>query len=138
MMNHHTKDKGDLGILKAQVDLFQKGYMILNPATEHAPFDIVVYKGGVFKRVQVKYRDLNSKGTLEVRFRSNYSTAKGVKSKEVNKDEIDIYCIYCPQTDECYYFDPKSFLKSLTLRVDVPKNNQKEHIHYALDYRDIP
>jgi hypothetical protein len=62
MMNHHTKHKGDLGILKAQVDLYQKGYMILNPATEHAPFDIVIYKDGMFKRVQVKYRELNSKG----------------------------------------------------------------------------
>ncbi|WP_226673283.1 group I intron-associated PD-(D/E)XK endonuclease [Rossellomorea aquimaris] len=137
-MNHHTKDKGDLGILKAQVDLHQKGYMILNPLTEHAPFDIVIYKDGEFKRVQVKYRELNSKGTLEIRFRSTYSDSKGVQSKDVNKEEIDVYCVYCPQTDECYYFNPKLFLKSLTLRVNVPKNNQKEHIRYALDYREVP
>ena len=88
--------------------------------------------------MQVKYRELNSKGTLEIRFRSNYSTSKGVQSKEVNKEEIDVYCVYCPQTDECYYFDPKLFLKSLTLRVNVPKNNQKEHIRYAFDYREVP
>ncbi len=43
-MYHHTKSKGDLGVLKAQVDLYQKGFMILFPATEHAPFDLVVYK----------------------------------------------------------------------------------------------
>jgi len=30
---HHTKDKGDLGVLKAQVDLFEQGFMILNPCT---------------------------------------------------------------------------------------------------------
>jgi hypothetical protein len=24
-MKHHTKDKGDLGVLKAQVDLYEKG-----------------------------------------------------------------------------------------------------------------
>ena len=38
-MYHHTKNKGDLGVLKAQVDLYQKGYLILLPHTEHSPFD---------------------------------------------------------------------------------------------------
>ncbi|MCZ2258066.1 hypothetical protein KSU66_06130 [Sporosarcina sp. G11-34] len=47
-MYHHTKNKGDLGVLKAQVDLHQKGYLILNPLTEHAPFDLVVYKENNF------------------------------------------------------------------------------------------
>ncbi len=40
-MRHHTKDKGDIGVLKAQADLYQKGWITLNPATEHAPFDLV-------------------------------------------------------------------------------------------------
>jgi len=38
---HHTKEKGDLGVLKAQLDLFEQGFLILNPVTEHAPFDLV-------------------------------------------------------------------------------------------------
>lgn len=63
-MQHHTKTKGDLGVLKAQVDLCEKGYMILYPHTEHAPFDLVIYKDNQFKRVQVKYRELSSKGKL--------------------------------------------------------------------------
>jgi hypothetical protein len=48
---HHTKEKGDLGVLKAQLDLFEQGFLILNPVTEHAPFDLVAYK------------DWHSKGT---------------------------------------------------------------------------
>ncbi|HDR4901174.1 hypothetical protein OCF11_05865 [Bacillus cereus] len=36
-MYHHTKTKGDLAVLKAQVDLYEKGYMILTPQTEHSP-----------------------------------------------------------------------------------------------------
>ncbi|EJQ47188.1 Uncharacterized protein BWINRASL_04312 [Bacillus mycoides] len=48
-MYHHTKTKGDLAVLKAQVDLYEKGYMILTPQTEHSPFDLAVYKGGVLK-----------------------------------------------------------------------------------------
>ncbi len=26
MASHHTKDKGDLGVLKAQIDLFEQGF----------------------------------------------------------------------------------------------------------------
>ncbi|MBJ8004892.1 hypothetical protein BWGOE4_44870 [Bacillus mycoides] len=137
-MHHHTKTKGDLAVLKAQVDLYEKGYMILTPQTEHSPFDLVVYKDGLFKRVQVKYRELNPRGILEVRFRSSYSTANGVATKEVNKEEIDVYCIYCPQTDLCYYFDPKLFNKSISLRVDSPKNQQEKKVNFANDYREIP
>ena len=43
-LKHHTKNKGDLGVLKAQVDLHEKGYMILLPQSEHSPFDVVGYK----------------------------------------------------------------------------------------------
>lgn len=137
-MKHHTKSKGDLGVLKAQVDLYEKGYMILLPQTEHAPFDLVVYKNQNFKRVQVKYRNLNKKGILEVRFSSSYSTSNGVMTKNVDKDEIDVYCVYCPQTDECYYFDPKSFHNSISLRVKIPKNNQMINVKFAKDYREVP
>lgn len=137
-MDHHTKQKGDLGVLKAQVDLCEKGYMILTPLTEHAPFDVVAYKDQQFKRVQVKYRDLNRNGALEVRFRSSYSNSKGVVTKETNKKEIDVYCIYCPNTDECYYFDPKVYNKSFSLRVEVPKNKQLQNVHFVSDYRDLP
>ena len=64
MIKHHTKNKGDLGVLKAKLDLFEQGYLILNPETEHAPFDLAIYKNGEFKSVQVKYRSLNKRGTL--------------------------------------------------------------------------
>ncbi len=53
-MRRHTKDKGDLGVLKAQVSLYEQGHCILLPLTEHAPFDLLVYKDNDFRRVQVK------------------------------------------------------------------------------------
>ena len=36
LIKHHTKVKGDLGVLKAQVSLYEQGYLILQPVTEHA------------------------------------------------------------------------------------------------------
>lgn len=46
MVRHHTKDKGDLGVAKAHADLAAKGFTVLFPATEHAPFDLVAYAEG--------------------------------------------------------------------------------------------
>ena len=67
---HHTKEKGDLGVLKAQLDMFEQGFVILNPVTEHASFDLVAYQDGVFRRIQVKYKSVNRKGGVTMFFRS--------------------------------------------------------------------
>lgn len=48
MVRHHTKDKGDLGVAKAHADLVTKGFYVLFPTTEHAPFDLVAYADGAF------------------------------------------------------------------------------------------
>ena len=64
MKQHHTKTKGDLGVLKAQAALCAKGYLVCFPLSEHAPFDLVIYKNGKFKRVQVKTRSIGRSGSL--------------------------------------------------------------------------
>jgi hypothetical protein len=53
MIYHHTKNKGDLGVLKVKVDLFEQWFLILIPETEHSPFDLVIYKEGVLKRFRL-------------------------------------------------------------------------------------
>jgi hypothetical protein len=138
MIFHHTKNKGDLGVLKVKVDLYQQGFLILTPETEHSPFDLVIYLNGIFKTVQVKFRNLTKNGVLAIPFRSSYSTSKGVKTILINKAIIDIYAVYCPQTDHCYYFNPNHFNKSLTLRVKTPLNNQKSKTHSADAFRKVP
>ena len=138
MFLHHTKTKGDLGVLKVKVNLYLQGFLICNPETEHAPFDLVIYKNGQFQSVQVKFRNLSKNGTLEIPFSSSYSTSKGVRTKRFDKDQVDLYAVYCPQTDCCYYFDPKHFKRSLTLRVNTTRNNQSVGVHYAHDFRKVP
>lgn len=138
IMKHHTKDKGDVGVLKAQADLASKGYMVLLPLTEHAKFDLVVYKDQKFKRVQVKYRSVDSRGCVSVSFRSCWSDRIGIHMKATDKTEIDMYCLYCPETEQCFYFDPRKFKKSICLRVNPPKNGQKQYVHFASDYLKVP
>jgi hypothetical protein len=58
--------------------------------------------------------------------------------QQIDKDEVDLYCIYCPDTDECYYLDPKNFNRSVTLRVKMPRNNQARNVNLAADFRRVP
>jgi len=135
---HHTKEKGDLGVLKAQLDLFEQGFMILNPATEHAPFDIAAYRDREFIRVQVKYKALDKNGSLTVRFRSSWTDKEGTHTRYLDKDEVDLFCVYCPDTDACYYLNPKEFRQSVTLRVEAPRNNQQQNVLLAEKFRRVP
>lgn len=138
-MIHHTKNKGDLGVMKAQADLCSKGYLVCIPLSEHSPFDLIAYRSGRFKRIQVKARSIRN-GKLSIRFEHSYSDKKGVHSKRVNLTAIDVYCVYCFETDTCYYF--KAHVgrgkTTINLRVNTPKNNQGKHIRWAKDYREVP
>jgi len=112
--------------------------MILVPLTEHSPFDLVVYKDGRFRRSQVKYRSCNQHGCLQVPFRSIWNDRNGTHRVPIDKDEIDLICVYCPDTDACYYFDPARFSKSATLRVRAAKNNQRAKVNDVTAYRRVP
>ena len=135
---HHTKDKGDLGVLKAQLDMFEQGFVILNPVTEHAPFDLVAYKDKTFKRVQVKCKAVDKTGSITIHFRSCWADKNGTHMQPVDKAEIDLYCIYCPDTDECYYLNPIDYRRSVTLRVEASRNNQSKNVRLAADFRRVP
>ncbi len=138
MSRHHTKDKGDIGVRKAQADLASKGYMVLMPLTEHAGFDLVVYKDQQFRRVQVKFRTVDKNGCLAVNFRSCWADRNGTHMKPIDKTEVDLFCLYCPDTDQCLYFDPGQFNRSATIRVCAPKNNQKRFVKFASDFLKVP
>jgi hypothetical protein len=137
MREHHTKNKGDLGVLKAQLDLYEKGYLILIPQTEHSPFDLVGYKDGKFLRIQVKYRT-SKDDKIEIPFKTCWADKNGTHTKDYDKSEIDVMCVYCPDTNKCYYVNPQECNKTFNLRLSPTKNNQKTGIHLAEDFLNIP
>lgn len=138
MATHHTKDKGDLGTAKAHADLVGQGFMVLFPATEHAEFDLVAYRYGRFFRVQVKYRSAARLGAVSVQFRSVWADRNGTHMKPADKSEVDVTCIYCPETDQCYYVRPLDHGKSVSLRVTPSKNRQERGVLHASTFRRFP
>jgi hypothetical protein len=133
-MKHHTKTKGDLGVLKVAADLAEQDFLILHPLTEHASFDLVAYKNNKFLRIQVKYRTA-VKGLLQISFSTVWSDTHGLHRQSINKNEVDIFAVFCPDTQECYYINPKDFNTSVALRISTPKNNQSKNVKLAADYK---
>ena len=136
--SHHTKSKGDLGVLKAQIDLFEQGFTLFVPLTEHCPFDLVAYRNGEFRRVQVKYRAVDRFGKIDVKFSTCWTDKHGTHTVPIDKNEVDLYCVYCPDTDDCYYIEPGVFGSNASLRVEAPKNSQRKRVKNASDFRRVP
>jgi hypothetical protein len=92
---HHTKDKGDIALMKTTLDLTLKGYNIFLPVSEHLPFDFIAYKDGKCYRMQAKY---SSAGKV------NNTTYSGSKTKKYyNEDDFDYYALYLSEIDTCIY-----------------------------------
>ncbi len=137
MRVHHTKNKGDLGVLHAKVDLFEKCFLLLMPQTEHAPFDLVAYRDERFFRVQVKYRAAVD-GRVSFGLSTCWADRHGVHTTPIDKRSIDLLCIYCPDTRACYYVDPHAVKSSVRLRITPARNQQVKNIRGACDFTGIP
>lgn len=137
-MRHHTKDKGDRGTGNVIADLLSKGIQVCLPLSEHLPFDLVaVREDGTLLRVSVKYREMKNNSVL-VHFRSVYSDSRGTHTKQIDKGQIDILAIYCPDTKTVYYVNPLHFEKSVTLRIENSINNQTKGVNFAKDFLLVP
>lgn len=135
---HHTKDEGDLGVAKVFADLVEKGFGLLFPATEHAPFDLVAYdEAGRFVRVQVKYRTAR-RGAIVVQFRSSWADKNGSHVRLMDKGSVDVVALYCPDVDRCFYVDPSQHRGGVTLRLEPAANRQEVGILHAELFRRLP
>lgn len=119
------------------MDLAEKGYLLLLPLSEHAPFDLVAYRAGEFLRVQVKYRAAVN-GAITLTLRSAWADRHGTHMVSIDKSAIDLICIYCPDTRACYYFDPGSVSGSIKLRISPARNQQAKRVRWATDFTSIP
>lgn len=138
-MRHHTKDKGDTGLGFVMADLLKNGIQVALPISEHLPFDcIAISENNELLKISVKYRK-KKKGSVEVRLRSYWADKKGNHTNEHQHGDYDVIAIYCPDVEECYYIKWNEIEKSasLTLRIEEPKNGQKNGIRMASDYKDV-
>lgn len=135
---HHSKTKGDIGLTQVISDLTKREVLVFLPLSEHSPIDLIAYSNSFCKTIQVKFLSINKKGFLKIDCRSGWSNSKGHHKLQMDKDNIDIVAVYCPETDKCYYISTNEFETStINLRIKEPKQNQLS-IKWANKYLSFP
>ena len=135
------KQKGDFAELKVACDLRRRGYLVLIPFGEEAPYDIVIDRDGRLERVQVKYADRKGAASVEVRCYSQTVISGKVRSiTPYTADSIDWLALYEATSDRCCYI-PAAELGTgrmrLTMRFAPTANNQARKIRFADRYLDL-
>lgn len=132
-----SNSKGSIGQAVIIAHLLESGYNVLTPVADGLPYDIVVERGGVYKRLQCKYRSAEA-GAIKVPKRNN--DYRGVGTVTYSKENIDGFAIYCPDNRGVYFVpieDLDATAKHLCLRITPPRNGQVKGIHLAAVYTDV-
>lgn len=116
-MVHHTKDKGDLGTLKAMTSLTQKGFVIFTPLIcEHLPFDFIGYKDNKYFRFQSKYRNNGIVSSKTI-----WSDKNGTHTTMYSTNDFDYYAIYLPDKDVVCF--PSIKFAGIKITTTVPNSS---------------
>lgn len=132
----NTNEKGNRGLANVILDVTNKGYFSFLPFTDTTNVDLIIGDEDMkLYRIQVKYSKVDKTGVIKV------STSNVVDRKRVpvKFDHIDLWGIYCPDTNEVYYVSKSELVKiksAMCLRVSSPKQ-KSPFTHYAKDYLDI-
>jgi len=120
---------------KAELRALELGFVPSRPLFD-TRYDMILDNGKQLYRVQVKYANgvpSQSSGSIVVNL--SYETRKH-EVFTYKKSEVDGLIVYLPKTDKLCYIPLELFIgkKNLCLRLEKPKNNQKNGIIFAEDY----
>ena len=107
--------------------------MLIPYGTNHR-YDIVINVGGRFLRAQCKTGRLRD-GVIRFATASTRANTLRAYTKPYDADQIDLFLIYCPQTDRVYALDVGEAASGYcALRVDPTANGQAKRIRWAADH----
>jgi hypothetical protein len=125
-----TEQKGQIALLKVQLEAARKGAVVLLPTTPER-FDLGLYYQGHFYRAQVKYADgkiPNAQGGVRLDLKR--------RKRLYTEDEIDILLVYIPQIDKICWLRPSAFHNKtgICLRLQPAKNGQRNGCRMVDDF----
>jgi len=117
--------------LRFAAELTRKGWEIFFPYGEDTPIDILAHKKGKFLKIQIKATKIKC-GAMNCKLRSTNNW----QNKKYKKEEIDAFGFYDYNTKKGYLVPMKEIegKSEIKLRIEKPKNNQKNKIRYAKNY----
>jgi PD-(D/E)XK endonuclease len=132
----HPKDVGDRSTLAIILALRQVGYGILLPFGENTRYDLAIERDRELFLVQCKTGRLEA-GAVRFKTASSYYHHASPRTPAKHyRGQIDFFAVYCAETGGVYLVptDDVDASTRAALRIDPPRNNQRERIRFAADY----
>ena len=137
----NSKNKGTVAEAKIKADLLSKGYNIATPEGDYLPYDLICISKNFYK-IQVKSCKIRKNNSIKVSLRKNiYKSGKALHTKRYEKADADVFAIYVPDTDDCFYIDASLLyhLKcDITLRYYYPENGNIKNVNLIKNYIKFP
>ena len=133
-LSRHPVDVGERSEAIIFAELVKRGHRVLIPYGTNHRYDLVIDVGGRFLRAQCKTGRLR-KGVILFATSSTRANTKCAYQTPYDAEQIDLFLIYCPDTDRVYAVDigeAASFASGL--RVDPTANGQAKRIRWAADH----
>ena len=133
----NTVGIGDIGEAMAIVEFTQCGFVVSKPLSNNARYDLIVDKNNSLYRVQVKTTQSVKDGKMIFSTKTMNYTQGLLKSIRYEKDEVDLFFLYCVENNWKGIFNAKEVEQiptELKIRVIPPRNGQKVGIRFAEDY----
>src|SRR4051812_37653001 len=116
-----TDQKGQIALVKVQMQALRKGATVYLPTTPCLRCDLVLDYQGKLYRTQVKYADAkcpHARGAVRVDLRR--------RKRRYTQDEIDVLLVYVARIDRVCWFWPSMFHNkaAIHIRTDPAGNNQ--------------
>lgn len=125
---HHTKLKGDIAVATVILDLTKKGYIISEPMSENAPYDLICDTGNKLLRIQVKYR---SDGIIPSH--NSWTDKNGTHKNIIDISKIDYFAMVNHDYSTICY--PLAAMIGNSIAYNIP--NSSTPFHWYEDYLDF-
>lgn len=133
-LSRHPVDVGERSEAIIFAELVKRGHRVLIPYGNNHRYDLVVDVGGRFLRAQCKTGRLRG-GVVRFNTASTRANTLRTYTTPYDADQIDLFLIYCPDTDRVYALDVDEAASSNgRLRVDPAANGQAKRIRWAADH----
>jgi PD-(D/E)XK endonuclease len=133
-LSRHPVDVGERSEAIIFAELVKRGHRVLVPYGNNHRYDLVVHVGGGFIRAQCKTGRLRE-GVIRFNTVSTRANTLRAYTTPYDTDQIDLFLIYCPETDRVYALDVgEAAAGHGVLRVSPAANGQAKGIRWAADH----
>lgn len=132
-ISSHTKLIGDIGTSMAVAEFLKHGINVLIPYDDNSAYDLVIYINNKFYKIQVKTTEKVLFNEY-MQFSLKRTDPHNGVSKSYNPDEVDYFVLYCVENNWLGMISINEYRRTLTIRFDNTKNNQKTNINFIKYY----